>query len=170
MGFDRAVRALVTRRGDALRAMYVGGKGNATARWFARVWAWAFGKGIMPGRRWVTLEVPGRKTGNPTRFPLGMATVDGQDYLGAMLGNDCNWVRNVRANDGDAIIERRRRRQVHLMEVPVAARPPLLREYLRQVPGARPHIPVAYTQPVADFESISADYPVFAVRAARPVG
>ena len=56
------------------------------------------GKGLIPGR-WVTLEVPGRTSGKATRFPLGIMDVDGRSYLGSMLGNTCNWVRNVRAGD-----------------------------------------------------------------------
>lgn len=143
--------------------MYSGAKGNFTARQFARLWAWTFSRGLTPGRRWVTLEVPGRKSGKPTRFPLGLATVDGQPYFGSMLGNSCNWVRNVRANDGYAVIDRRGRQQVRLSEVPPELRPRLLKAYLEQVPGARPHIPVKHTQPVADFESIAQRYPIFRV-------
>ena len=143
--------------------MYSGAKGNATARRYARFWAWVFGRGLAPGGRWVTLEVPGRKSGKPTRFPLGMAAVDGRFYLGSMLGNDCNWVRNVRANNGYAAVVRRRARQVHLTEVPTESRPRLLKAYLQQVPGARPHLPVKHTQPVADFEAIAQDYPIFDV-------
>ncbi|ETD32266.1 nitroreductase/quinone reductase family protein [Williamsia sp. D3] len=157
------VRRVHDRRDQALRAMYTGARGNSTARRFAAVWAWAFGKGLVPGRRWVTLEVPGRTTGNPTRFPVGIATVDGRDYLCSMLGNNCNWVRNVRAHDGRATIERRQRHRVQLIDIPEPLRPPLLKAYLQQVPGARPHIPVQHTQPVSDFAPIAADYPVFRI-------
>ena len=74
--------------------MYVRGRGNATARRYARFWNMAFRLGLLP-RRWVTLEVRGRRTGTVTRFPLGMADVGGQWYIVSMLG-ECNWVRNVR--------------------------------------------------------------------------
>ncbi len=163
MGISTVWQGLQERQAQILRNMYPGGRGNAAARGFARAWGWAFGKGLVPGRRWVTLEVPGRKTGNPTRFPLGIAVVDGRDHLGSMLGNDCNWVRNVRAADGYAVIERRRRRRVHLTEVPPDHRAALLKAYVEQVPGSRPHIPVPPTAPVAEFEAIAADYPVFQV-------
>jgi len=159
-GVGRTIR---DRHDEALRAMYSGARGNVTARRFARLWAWAFSKGVAPGKRWITLEVPGRHTGNPTRFPLGIATVDGQSYLGSMLGNSCNWVRNVRANNGCAVIDRRGRQHVHLTEVPAEHRAPLLKAYLQQVPGARPHIPVKHTKPVADFESIASQYPIFCI-------
>lgn len=155
--------AIRERYDKTFREMYSGAKANATARRLARLWAWVFGNGLTPGKRWVTLEVPGRKSGQPTRFPLGMATVDGQSYLGSMLGNSCNWVRNVRANDGYAVIQRRSRHEVRLHEVPAQLRPRLLKAYLEQVPGARPHISVKYTAPVADFESIAQAYTIFRV-------
>ena len=94
---------------NAVRAMYVGGRGNAVARRFARVWAAVFGAGLFP-RRWVTLEVAGRRAGRLTRFPLGMADWQGGWYLVPMLGGNCNWVRNVRAVDGLVTIRHGRAR------------------------------------------------------------
>ncbi len=158
VGFGRLGEA----NAERLRRMYPGARGNATARRYARVWAWAFGKGLIPGR-WVTLEVPGRTSGKATRFPLGIMDVDGRSYLGSMLGNTCNWVRNVRANNGYAVIEHRGRRQVHLVEIPPTERPPLLKAFLEQVPGSRPHIPLTMDRPVEDFEAIAADYPIFRI-------
>ncbi len=158
-----ALATLRRRNAERLRRMYVGGKGNRAARRYLKVWAWVFGKGLGPGRRWMTLEVPVRKSGKPTRFPFGPAAVDGHSYLVSMLGNDCHWVRNVRANDGNAVIERRGRRPARLVKVPIQKRPYLLKAYLRQVPGARPHVPVAHIRPVADFEPVAGSYPVFRI-------
>jgi len=151
---------------DRLRAMYAGGRGDATARRFSRLWAAVFGLGLMP-RRWVTLEVPGRRSGKLTRFPLGMADLSGQWYLVPMLGERCNWVRNVRAADGRVILRRRRAVPCRLTEVPVAERAPIIRRYLQKVPGARPHILVDRHAPMADFEAIAPRYPVFLVSSAR---
>ena len=150
---------------DDLRSMYAGGRGNATARRFARLWAVVLGTGLLP-RRWVTLEVAGRRTGRITRFPLGLADWQGNWYLVSMLGNDCNWVRNVRAAGGLVTIRHGRARARRLVEVPVEERAPILRRYLRTVPGARPHIPVDRNAPLAEFEAIAAHYPVFRVEAA----
>jgi len=149
---------------DDLRAMYVGGQGNPTARRFAHFWATVHGTGLFP-RRWVTLEVAGRRTGRVTRFPLGMADWEGRWYLVSMLGDDCNWVRNVRAADGLVTIRHGRARARRLVEVPVEQRAPILRRYLRKVPGARPHVPVDRDAPLAEFEAIAARYPVFRVEA-----
>jgi hypothetical protein len=153
---------------DRLRAMYAGGRADATARRFARLWAAVFRLGLMP-RRWVTLEVVGRRSGRVTRFPLGMADLDGQWYLVPMLGAQCNWVRNVRAASGRAVLRRRRAVACRLVEVPVGERPAIIRRYLEQVPGARPHIPVDRHAPLADFEAIASRYPVFLVVPALPV-
>src|SRR5215469_2887816 len=119
-----------------LRAMYRGGKANATARRLSRLWATVFGWGLQP-RRWVTLEVPGRSTGRTTRFPLGMAQADGQWYLVSMLGEDCNWVKNVRAAGGTVTLRRRHGEVCRLVEIPPPDRAPIIKRYLAQVPGAR---------------------------------
>lgn len=108
------------------------------------------------------LEVPGRKSGKPTRFPLGMADLDGRWYLVSMLG-ECNWTRNVRAAGGRAVLRRRKPRGVRLVEVPVGERAPIIKRYLEKVPGGRPHIPVDRRAPVEDFEAVAATIPVFAV-------
>jgi hypothetical protein len=120
----------------------------------------------------VTLEVAGRRSGRVVRFPLGMADWDGQWYLVPMLGGQCNWVQNVRAADGRATLRRRRAVKCQLVEVPVRERAPIIKRYLGQVPGARPHIPVDRHAPVAGFEAISSRYPVLRVvlRATDPDG
>jgi deazaflavin-dependent oxidoreductase (nitroreductase family) len=146
--------------------MYSGGRGNATARRYARLWNAVLHLGLLP-RRWVTLEVAGRRTGRPTRFPLGMADVDSEWYVVSMLG-ECNWVRNVRAAQGHAILRRRRAWPVRLDELPVELRASVLKRYVERVPGGRPHIPVGRDQPVGAFEMIAADYPVFRVTPLSP--
>lgn len=147
---------------DNLRAMYAGGRAGAPARRLAHLWAAAFGLGLMP-KRWVTLEVAGRRSGRIVRFPLGMADWGGRWYLVPMLGEQCNWVRNVRAADGWATLRRRHAVACRLVEVPVSERPMIIKRYLGKVPGARPHIPVDRHAPVADFEAISSRYPAFRV-------
>jgi deazaflavin-dependent oxidoreductase (nitroreductase family) len=141
--------------------MYLGGRGNATARRYARVWNVVMGLGVLP-RRWVRLEVVGRTSGRITCFPLGMADVRGRWYLVSMLG-ECNWVHNVRAADGRAVLRRRRPREVRLVEVATSERAPILKRYVQKVPGGRPHIPVDRHRPVEDFAAIAADHPVFLV-------
>jgi hypothetical protein len=145
--------------------MYPDGRGNATARRYARLWAAVQGAGLLP-RRWVTLEVAGRRSGRITRFPLGMADWQGHWYLVSMLGDDCNWVRSVRAAGGRVVLRHGSARRYRLVEVPVAERAPILKRYLEKVPGGRPHLPIDRHAPVAEFAAIAACYPVFRVERA----
>jgi hypothetical protein len=147
---------------ERLRAMYAGGRGDQTAQRFSRLWATVFGLGLAP-RRWVTLEVRGRRSGRTVRFPLGMADWEGEWYLVPMLGGQCNWVLNVRAAGGRAVLKHRRRVACRLAEVPVGQRAVLIRRYLQRVPGARPHIAVGPHAALAEFEAIAPLYPVFRV-------
>jgi deazaflavin-dependent oxidoreductase (nitroreductase family) len=126
---------------ERLRRMYAGGRADPTARRLSHFWAAAFRLGLLP-RRWVTVEVAGRSSGRPVRFPLGMANSGGDWYLVSMLGENCNWVRNVRAAGGQAVLRRRSAVRCQLVEVPAAERAPILKRYVEQVPGGRPHIPV----------------------------
>lgn len=147
---------------DELRAMYPAGRADARARRLSRRWARVFALGLMP-RRWVTLEVTGRKSGRLVRFPVGMADWNGSWYLVSMLGEQCNWVQNVHAAEGRAVLRRRRPLACRLVAVPACERPPIVRRYLQKVPGARPHVPVDRCAPEAEFHAISAQYPVFRV-------
>lgn len=148
---------------EKLREMYAGGRGNKVARRFARLWVRIFRLGLLP-QRWVILEVPGRRTGRPTQFPLGMADLGGEWYLASMLGEQCNWVKNLRAANNQGVLRRRKARRCEFIEIPVGERAPILRRYLQKVPGGRPHIPVSPDAPLSAFEAISAQYPVFRVR------
>jgi hypothetical protein len=147
---------------ERLRVMYTGGRADAKARRLAKLWAAVFSLGLAPGR-WVTLEVAGRRSGQPARFPLGMADLDGRWFLVPMLGGQCNWVQNVRAAHGCVILRHGRAVACTLAEIPVGDRPPVLKRYLRKVPGARPHIPVSQDAETAEFAAIAARYPVFLV-------
>jgi hypothetical protein len=80
-----------------------------------------------------------------------------------MLGPGSEWVRNVDAAGGEAVLRRGRRRRVHLVSVPTRDRAPVLREYVRIAPGGRRHFPLAVGAPLADFEKIAERYPVFRV-------
>lgn len=143
------------------RWMYQGGRPNWCARPMNRISA-VIG-GLVPTRM-VTLEAAGRRTGRVITLPLVVTEYHGERYLVSMLGEDVNWVRNVRAANGRAVLRRGRRRElVRLDEVEVSGRAPILRRYLDDAPGARPHFPVDRQAPLEDFEQIAAKYPVFRI-------
>ena len=80
-----------------------------------------------------------------------------------MLGEDAQWVKNVRAAHGIAFIRSGRRTKVLLEEVPVEQRAPILKAYLKLAPGARPHIPVDKDAPLSEFEAVAASFPAFRI-------
>ncbi len=109
----------------------------------------------------VALQVVGRKSGRIVSFPLVMVTVDGQRYLVSMLGDNTQWVRNIRASGGNAVLRSGGREDVQLEEIPTDQRAPILKAYLQIADGARPHVPVDKDAPLAEFEKIAATFPVF---------
>lgn len=124
----------------------------------------------------VTLEVPGRRSGVVHRTTLVQTDLGGERYLVA-LGGESEWVRNVRAAEGRAVLGRRRREAVVLTEVPVADRAPVLRAYVLR-PGraprsravareARDYFGVRPELSLADLAAVAPRYPVFRVRPAR---
>ncbi len=147
--------------------MYRGGRPNRLAALLNRGWAMIGAAGLWPGRL-NTLEVRGRRSGRLLSFPVMVADYRGDRYLVAMLGEGANWVANVRAAGGRAVLRHGRREAVRLEEVAPGARAPILRRYLQIAPGARPHIPVDRRAPVAEFEGIAGRYPVFRIRSASP--
>jgi hypothetical protein len=126
-----------------------------------------FANGLLAPGNWVTLEVRGRRTGRVISFPLVVADYQGERYLVAMLGEQANWVRNVRAARGRAVLRHGGRETVRLDEVDAADRAPILRRYLSLAPGARPHFPLDRRAPLAEFDRIAARFPVFRITTNR---
>jgi deazaflavin-dependent oxidoreductase (nitroreductase family) len=145
--------------------MYRSGRPNRVARVMNRLSAIQFSTGLLTPDHWVTLEVPGRRTGRPISFPLVVADYAGERYVVAMLGQDTNWVRNVRAAGGRAVLRHGRRESVRLEEVDPGERAPILRRYLALAPGARAHLPVEPHAPLEEFERIAPQFPVFRITA-----
>ena len=117
----------------------------------------------------VTLEVPGRRTGRIVHLPLVVVVVDGKRYLVSMLGEDVNWVRNVRAADGRVTLRHGRSEDVRLEEVAPEHRAPVLKDYLKRAPRAGAHMPVEKDAPLAEFERVSSRFPVFRVVSGQAV-
>lgn len=108
------------------------------AHWLARRINSATARLAASGRgpaQLYTLEVHGRRSGKLIRFPVVVAEYEGERYLVSMLGSDTNWVRNVRAADGRALLVRGRREAVRLVEIDSGDRGAILRQYLRARPA-----------------------------------
>lgn len=150
------------------RWLYAGQRPGRIAKVLNRLNALVGASGIT-GNYVVALEVVGRKSGRVISFPLVVAEVNGERYLVSMLGDNTQWVQNVRAAGGKAVLRSGGREEVQLQELPVDQRAPILKAYLQRADGARPHIPIDKDAPLAAFEQIATDYPVFQVTSLRTV-
>lgn len=144
------------------RWLYKGGGPNSLAKILNNGWALIHGLGIAPNYL-VTLEVPGRQSGKIIRFPLVMLTQGQERHLVSMLGEQANWVRNLRAAGGKAVLKHGAREEILLEDVDISQRAALIKAYLQVAPGARPHIPVEKDAPLEAFEQIAPIIPVFKI-------
>jgi len=115
-------------------------------------------RGLGIGSQYL-LTVPGRRTGAPRSTPVSIATVDGHRYIVAAFA-DAAWVGNVRAAASATLSRGGQAEVVRLVELPVDARGPVLRAFLKQVRGGVRFFGSADPDTVTQ----SADrYPVFRV-------
>ncbi len=134
-----------------------------------RLWVWTASLGLTPAS-WpgkprigtVGLEVMGRRSSQPRSSVVTWVELDSERYLVSMLGERTDWVRNVRAAQGHAVIRHGSREEALLEEVPVHQRAPLLRAYLKRTAMAtRQHLGIDPAAPLAEFERIAPAHPVF---------
>jgi hypothetical protein len=149
------------------RWMYRSGHPNRLAAVLNRAWA-LIASACPWSTRLVTLQVRGRRSGRLISFPLIVATYQDKRYLVAMLGQNANWVANVRAAGGQAVLRHGRREAVSLEEVDPSLRGPIIRRHLEVAPAARAFVPVDRFAPLAEFDRIAADYPVFRIHSLQP--
>ena len=154
--FDPAERSAL------MRLFYRNWRPTRLGRWVNRFWCWWSGLGLPP-RFQAALEVRGRTSGRRRSNPVVIAAVEGRCYLVSMLGPESDWVKNVEAAHGDAVIRQGRRRSVHLVVVPTEQRAPILREYVRLASSGRQHFPLPVGAPISDFEAIAGRYPVYRI-------
>lgn len=148
------------REGNQL--FYAAGRPNRAGKAFGDFWVAVNNRGVGPA--WmVSLETVGWKSGRVSSIPLVLADHDGAQYAVSMFGEKSPWVHNVRASGGAAVLRHGAPRDVRLVEVPAAERAPIIKAYLARAAGGRPHIPVDKDAPLAAFEAIAADFPVFRV-------
>jgi deazaflavin-dependent oxidoreductase (nitroreductase family) len=142
--------------------LYRGGRPNWLATILNRLEGALHTIGIAPNFL-VTLEVRGRRSGRTINLPLVMVIQNGERYLVSMLGENVDWVRNVKAAGGAVTLRHGRRENVHLVEIPTEDRAPILKAYLKRAPGARAHVPVDKDAPLSEFERVAPQIPVFRV-------
>jgi hypothetical protein len=149
-------------RAGYLRYFYRNWRPTRFGRVWSRLYAWWSGLGLVP-RMLLTLQTTDRRNGRINATILVVAKYEGQRYLISMLGDNSEWVQNVRAAGGKASIKRGRSRPVQLTEIPPHERAPILKAWSQVATSGRHHLPVPHNAPVAAFEQIAADYPAFRI-------
>jgi deazaflavin-dependent oxidoreductase (nitroreductase family) len=149
-------------RSPVMRLFYRDWRPTRFGRWVNRFSSWLSSLGLGPSII-ATLEVRGRASGRRRSTPVVIAAVGGKRYLVSMLGSQSDWVKNVDAAHGDAVLRHGRRNNVHLVPVPPAERAPIIREYVRVATSGRHHFPVAVDASLSEFEAITNRYPVYRV-------
>lgn len=121
----------------------------------------------------VLLEVRGRRSGKLRRNVVVRTPYQGQQYLVALAG-ESEWVRNVRAAGGRAVIRHGGACEVSLVEVARDERPPIIWAYMHR-PGpsspakeARHYFGVRPDASQEEMRSLVDRYPVFRITEARP--
>jgi len=145
-----------------LRYFYRNWRPTRVGRVWSRIFAWVSGLGLTP-KILTTLQVRNRHNGRLNSTVLVAANHEGQRYLVSMLGNGSEWVQNVRASNGEALMKRGQTRRVKLTEIPTEQRAPILKAWCQVATSGRKHLPVAPDAPMTAFEAIAADYPVFRI-------
>jgi hypothetical protein len=115
---------------------------------------------------------PRPQIGRLRRTPVLRNPHSGDDYLVALAG-ESEWIRNVRAAGGRAVIRRRKAYPIRLVEVPVEERPPINSAYLRRgaeqsgsqaaAKQARFYFGLGLDPSLEEIRAIAHRYPVFRV-------
>lgn len=134
-------------RAERMRVRYAGGRPNEEAKAIHRRFVAGWHPRLLPIAG--VLDVPGRRSGATIHVPLVIVPYRGRWYLVSMLGQRANWVANVRAAGGQAVLLHGCRRPVRLVEIPAVQRAPIIRRYLLVAWGARPHMAATMACPAA---------------------
>lgn len=118
----------------------------------------------------ITLDVAARRTGRVLSLLLVMVVVESERYHVPMLGEEVEWVRNVRPGGGNVTLRHGRHEAARLEEVAADQRAPILKTYLKRAPGAKSQLPIHMDAPLSDFEPMASQFPVSRVLPRGAIG
>jgi deazaflavin-dependent oxidoreductase (nitroreductase family) len=140
-------------------------------RWHNAAMSWLVSTGVLP-EKWpgepvcgpASLEVVGRRSGRPRANMVTWVEHSGGRYFVSMLGPQSDWVRNIRAAGGEAVLRRGGRKRVCLEEVPVEESAPIIRQWYRRTwQSTLHHLGLQPDADIAEFERIAPRHPVFRI-------
>ena len=137
-------------------------KPSGVTKVFNRVFGMFAGKGFAPKNN-IVIETKGRRSGQARSVPVNIVDYEGRRYLVSPRG-ESEWVRNVRADGGRAVLRHGQRTPVQLEELPAGERAPVIQKYLREnAMATKQHFGIDPKSDIAEFERIAALHPVFRI-------
>jgi hypothetical protein len=121
-------------------------------------------------RRGRALEVRDRASGRMRADAVVVPTVAGRRYIVSMFGTISDWVHNLDAAHGGAVIAHGGTERVRLVLVPPNERAPILQEYVRVASSGRKHFALPVGAPLPDFATIAAQYPGYRIEVPESAG
>ena len=151
----------------SLRFYYRNRRPTRLGHWNSQFFCWLARIGLMP-RFVVALQVRDRVSGRMRQDAVVVSTVGGQQYIVSMFGTISDWVQNLAASNGEAVICNGGSTPVRLVLVPPEERAPFLQEFVRIASSGRKHFPLAVGASLADFAAIAPQFPVFRIERSTP--
>ena len=125
---------------------------------------WLAARGIGP-KRMVCLEHKGRVSGDTRSTAVNWTQLDGLRYLVAPRG-ETQWVRNVRADGGRAVLRRGGNSEtVRLEEIPVEGRAPIIKQYVGENKIIKGQFGLEPDDSIEQYNGIAANHPTFQIHA-----
>jgi hypothetical protein len=122
--------------------------------------------GLIPGGT-AQLQVKGRRSGQTRSVAVTLVEHEGSRFLVAPRGTT-EWVRNVRAADGRAVLRHGKSESIRLEEIPVERRAPIIKPYIKKTARVTEReFGIRADAPMEEFERVAPDHPVFRI---VPVG
>jgi hypothetical protein len=146
------------------RLFYRNRRPTSVGHWVSQFFCWWARLGLPP-QCWAALRVRDRVSGRMRQDAVVITTVEGQRYVVSMFGRISDWVHNIEAAGGKAVISHAGSVHARLVLVRPEERAAILREYVRIASSGRKHFPLPVDAPLADFAAIAAQYPVYRVEA-----
>ena len=123
---------------------------------------WLAARGIGP-KRMVRLEHKGRVSGGMRSTAVNWTEHDGQRYLVSPRG-ETQWVRNVRADGGRAVLRRGGNSEtVRLEEIPVEGRAWIIKQYVGDYKVVKGEFGLEPDDPIEQYDGIAANHPTFQI-------
>ncbi|HEY5640205.1 MAG TPA: nitroreductase/quinone reductase family protein [Dehalococcoidia bacterium] len=140
-------------------------KPNAFTKKMNSFLGWLAARGIAV-KRGARLEHKGRVSGKTRMTAVNWTDLDGKRYLVAPRG-ETQWVRNVRADGGLAVLRRGSRiESVRLEEVPAEARAAIIKQYVGENKIVKGEFGLEPDDAIEKYEGIATNHPTFLIHPA----